>query len=628
MLMSGSMQCGAHEIINHGEGFCSFLPSEPRPEWREGAPATDGVVVYCNCATCSSPGEYTARCGDNVHELAHYEFKTVQWSQKKVKGRTVAQRMADGIGRPKLEWLAHECINVCVDIADETRIEMLMPGVGGQLRIGNLLASRRLNQMVAPEYGMKKMDKKTGQFEDGLPFWRACLLCLIGHYRLSVTRSVAAVRGHWLVDCGYGHRKRGKDPYFGWTQMDNLCDEFSSHKDEPFAPDFDLLKLTARPLLGQEKEWVRSATGWMKILKASKTIFQEIARILKDEDAPSGPGKGKPGTGTPVKGKEGKGKPGEGTPVKGEPGEGEGKPGEGKGEGKPGEGEVKSGDGNGPVSPSETGDAEEVEGGCGSGDPNKDMRQAAMKQSGKDKEACGCSSGGQLTMEIDQRSIDQTVRNNARNRFRIVATQLMESQGAMVETSHVLEGDRMHRDWRQVFMGGAMFVQKQEDEGEQLNLSIILDRSGSMERTWVQVKSAAVGCIEAMTEAGAEVHIQTFHDVKRVHKSVSDLAHTALGGGTSGLGAVECGMKWLGDRAGKRMMLIMTDGYWCDTKHAVPLIRTMMNRGWGVALIGLDLTEEDMRGHGWQHPIPCMACTAMQFPNVITTAMSKVMFSS
>ncbi len=564
----GTHHLGAHAIVNHAVGVCSFLPSKPTPKWQHGSPRTDGKTIWLDCSNCRSPGEYTARCGDNVHELAHFEFQTVQWCNKEIDGRTLSQQFADEIGRPLLSGLAHQCINVIIDIADEFRIEANLPGVKGQIRIGNLLAARKTCQDC---YGKDWRNALIFDQESGTvgnePAWKKALLTLIGWYRLYRIDLASDYRndhvGHWLTD--WDDCRNKPENSFSGADLRKMRNDLCSLPQGKNVPDIEEMFRSAKRVALSEKDkksWVREFGEWAIIRAEASNIFCLIAKCVTDEDAPEES--------------------------------------DGKSDGSDGKSDES--------------------------DPNKKNKAEAIAAAGENKEDCGCTMRGELEEDCDLTGMDEEVRNCVRSNFATIASELMESQEAMVDTSQVFEGDRMHSDWRQLFLGGAMFTSKQEAEGEELSLAVLIDRSSSQRKRWVHVKSATVGAIEAMRSADANVQAWAFASPTSWEKLTHDkLVSSSCGGGTNIYEALDDAERWLRFERGKKMVLIMTDGMITDLEQATPLILKIIRRGWGLVVVGLGMSEEDLRSTGWDSGIPCIGCSASQFPTMIADRMAKVM---
>src|SRR5262245_23436241 len=102
------------------EGFAAGLARKLNVQivCAAGKPRTDGHTVYLPPITQAlDEGEFRAMCGIALHEAAHVFFGTVD-------------RMKTYAGRDSLKAV---CYNAVADVADETRMELVIQPAGGRL---------------------------------------------------------------------------------------------------------------------------------------------------------------------------------------------------------------------------------------------------------------------------------------------------------------------------------------------------------------------------------------------------------------------------------------------------------------------------------------------------------------
>jgi hypothetical protein len=164
---------GATEIVAFAKGMAQHTRVDIRVH--SGQPSTDGNTVWLNTDPCLTKLEYEGKCGTSVHEVAHVWFKSVQTC------KGWAKQIAQKHGADWAEFAAHECINVALDIFDETRMEKLLPQTARVMRSSNLLAGGRLYTQKAWE---------------NMPKWRWALLFGILNARL-----MKPGERYWLRTC-------------------------------------------------------------------------------------------------------------------------------------------------------------------------------------------------------------------------------------------------------------------------------------------------------------------------------------------------------------------------------------------------------------------------------------------
>lgn len=164
---------GATEIVAFAKGMAQHTRVDIRVH--SGQPSTDGNTVWLNTDPCLTKLEYEGKCGTSVHEIAHVWFDSVDVCKGWAK-QIALKHNADWA-----KFAAHECINVALDIFDETRMEKLLPQTARVMRSSNLLAGGMMYQRKAWEK---------------MPKWRWALLFGILNARL-----MKPGERYWLRTC-------------------------------------------------------------------------------------------------------------------------------------------------------------------------------------------------------------------------------------------------------------------------------------------------------------------------------------------------------------------------------------------------------------------------------------------
>jgi hypothetical protein len=257
---------GRREVLSYARGVAQMTGVDIH--LHDGPPRTDGKRVWLDGSPCESERHFEGRCGTGNHEIAHVFFETPQnmkgWAQKVAK-------------KHDAEWAtfaAFECLNVVMDIADETRMERVFPQMARAFRTQNLLAMAAIRDL--------KGDKVP-------PPWRRALLSGI-----VVARARKFTR---------------EDEWVAGFHPDTLLDHF---KNPTGADGFaEVLVLTKRCVQSEKpipvENKLRSRAMLTTLKKRAERLFEIVLPHIKKEQGP-GPGQGpggkpgdKPGDSDPMR---------------------------------------------------------------------------------------------------------------------------------------------------------------------------------------------------------------------------------------------------------------------------------------------------------------------------------------
>ncbi len=530
------------EIINHITGFSKAVGINVKVH--EGSPRTDGDQIWMDCRPCNTRREFQGRCGIVSHEAAHVLFDTPKQCRDWAK-RIIRDTGAD-------EWLkfaAHECCNVIVDIADETRMEKFMPPCMDDMQIGNELAATSIAEFYRSYMGPCTRGKhiKTRSIREACqPPWRWAMLLAIIYHRLIGKKGLWAHSEHGIWLACLRNWKRGIPTFQkGTTPMAS-----------PTAGDLTQVHI----ICGKAKTRVKTLAAcgarkpreWTKLYGLSRDLFEIIKDHIQPSDKP--PDEGKPGQ----EGSEGKGGAG-GSDV--------GKRAREQGQ----ENQVKKGEGKGPGKP-----GPQVGGQYG-----------------------GQASNQNTSVWVDPRIFDQAAYSSAKTAMRKRAETLMETETQQV-CRQADEGEELNSDWTQLWGEGQVFNRMDLKEDSKLSLAMLLDISGSMSKVIGKTQAVCKAFAEALAESGADVRCWTFGhhtkevDYRRLHEKI------ILEGDTRGALAVSHASKWLeGVPSGRKIVMILTDGTWFDSSVTHGTMLRGGSHGIEYVLIGMKGYDRESLKYGF-----------------------------
>lgn len=263
---------GKDEIIAHCTGFAHAVGITVKIH--EGPSSTDGKEIWMDCRPCASRREFQGRCGTVSHEAAHVIFETPTTV------KTWAAEIIKQTGAPDWQrFAAHECINVIVDVADETRMEKRMPSTADDMQIGNELAggfivARYRTWEGAAGMGIDPDTRKT--LPPSQPWWRWSMLLGILYTRLI--------------------GKRGLYSHSDGTIYPAILRNWKKGVHHAHHPLHEVIELCAKARTTGKGVGPRRQREWNKLKTLSLKMFDIIRPYLKesDEPKPTKPGEGEP----------------------------------------------------------------------------------------------------------------------------------------------------------------------------------------------------------------------------------------------------------------------------------------------------------------------------------------------
>ena len=520
---------GETEIVNFAQGMAQHTGVDIRV--RQGEPATDGKTVWLDCTPCKDQTEYLVRTGDADHEIAHAWFGTVP----ALKGR--AAEIAKSFGKPELEWLAHECLNVVVDIHDETRMEKLIPGVAEALRIGNLMAGKRIYDSYSQKGGTN---------------WRDHLMIGIVASRCGSARgSRKGIK--WLKDFTHRHVKHLKVyPKVNGLDVSRvyaICDS-CREKSPP-------------------KQASRDKRAWNSIISKGYELFGMLKDLVKPEDKM--PDNTKPGDGSA------------GAPV--------------------GQTDQQQNDANKRVRENI---ATCIKNGTSPGYGSDPFANPGDPTQG--------SGGG--AAQPSQRQTNYIAKPKAGFYQQCMATMgramsvIMETSDSMRLTHYRDSGQALGKKWVNLFTNGRVFKIKDQADGHELSMAILLDRSGSMDRIVGDCAAACAAIGNTARGFGAQVRAWLFGDTSKEVDVASMENGVESEGRTAGCRALREATQWLQRQpSGRRLCAVVTDGQWSDGKSARGVLLDGANNGVEYVFIGLGMDRRVLLNQ-WPLGVKGIGCAA------------------
>ncbi|WP_413936947.1 hypothetical protein [Nitrospira sp. BLG_1] len=509
---------GEEEIINFAKGMAQRTGVDIRV--RKGKPKTDGKTVWLDCEPCKNETEYLIRTGDADHEIAHAWFES--WQHLGDKPKTMAALLGD----IQMDWLMHECMNVVVDVHDESRMEKLIPGTQAALRTGNLYA------------GAMVYEKLTEAYRNGTPAplgWRDLLMTGLANARLGNTSSLKTGKT-WLS--GFDRRQlqyiKQSQYYDGIPQT--VVDKVIA-----------ILKSCSEK---GAKNVARRASDWKRICDQAEELFKTIRPFVDQADKlpeqPSNAGA------------------------------------KGSGDGGGAEGEAKS-SGNKDQQNNDPGKRvrQKSENAAKGNNVNKDPYDPSTCAGG------GVSSPMQPQSQNKYRPKNGFY-NQCLNEMSKTVEVLMETSEAMRLVHYRDSGQTLGKKWVRLFTDQRVFVTKDRADGHELSMALLLDCSGSMSHILGDCSAACAAIGMAAKGFGAEVRSWVFGDYCK-EVPIESLRDGVPGqGGTAGSGALKDANRWLdGQASGRKLVVIITDGSWSDSTEARGLVVNGARNGIEYSMIGL-----------------------------------------
>lgn len=137
--------------------------------------------------------------------------------------------------------------------------------------------------------------------------------------------------------------------------------------------------------------------------------------------------------------------------------------------------------------------------------------------------------------------------------------------GAYMNGRRVAHAHRVHTDFR-------MYGQHGLDVGEQISAALLVDLSGSMQDGWLRrLLPAAEALAQSLEQHGDVLRIQFASD----YSIVQHLGADAARGGTSTVPPITHAREWLKNRAGRKWLVMFTDGVPNQEIEQMSLLRKM-----------------------------------------------------
>lgn len=143
----------ANDVINFGTGLNQLLGI--KVAYHAGSPCTDGETVWLDNRPAEGLIGFQIQCGIAVHESAHVYFRSPQkLLGAPDKNSPIAEQTLGTIngGDSAWNWFAKECLNVALDIHDETRIEKAFPTLRDFLHASNQEVAGTLDYSKLPPW--------------------------------------------------------------------------------------------------------------------------------------------------------------------------------------------------------------------------------------------------------------------------------------------------------------------------------------------------------------------------------------------------------------------------------------------------------------------------------------------
>lgn len=272
------------EIINHITGFSKAVGINVKVH--EGAPRTDGEQIWMDCRPCNTRREFQGRCGIVSHEAAHVLFETPKQCSM------WALLILEETSSPSwLKFAAHECCNVIVDIADETRMEKFMPSCSDDIQISNELAAT----VVAKSYKSYMGPCIAGRSGNGPPCkpcqppWRWAMILGILYHRLIGKKAL------------YVHSERGIWPAMlrNWKRGIPTFQKGPTPMASPTAGDLTQVHVICGKAKMRTKFTTRARKPreWTKLYELSRDLFEIIKDHVQRNDCPQPQEDGESGAG-------------------------------------------------------------------------------------------------------------------------------------------------------------------------------------------------------------------------------------------------------------------------------------------------------------------------------------------
>lgn len=500
---------GKSEIVAFATGMAQH--TGVTVDWRDGLPRTDGKTVWIDCSPCNGEGEYLLRTGHADHEIAHVWFESVDKTQG------WAAEIAKAHNADQYAWAAHECLNVTLDIHDETRMVCLLPNVAPAFNAGNAGAARRLYNSSGNQ-----------------PLWRLRLLAGILRARLNDRYTRRLVRDYFGRRCSIAG-----NPVLQACMDSRERSAKGSH---------------------------RTAAQWARIRAHATTLFVNTLPYLKPEDQLPEP-KPMPSAGQP--------------------------PGVAPSQTIPGPGPAQSNDAAGRLR--ETGVAEQK--GLYSPDPFDD--QPYGQSGGASGGSCGAHSTTATDMVFHQR---------CNSVLGSVMDEIMQTEDSMRMNHYRSTGASLGRRWSNLLTTGNVFVTKDRAVNQELNLALLLDRSGSMSGRIAMCAAACASLAQCAESAGADVNVWMFSASTVRIPWPTLLAGVEIEGPTRGAEALEQSVHWLLSKpTGRKLCVCVTDGEWGDRGCAVDAMLRGARCGVEFVWIGLGMTHGAI-SDGWPPGLRTACC--------------------
>lgn len=215
---------------------------------------------------------------------------------------------------------------------------------------------------------------------------------------------------------------------------------------------------------------------------------------------------------------------------------------------------------------------------------------------GKQNKSPGGIEPGKFKGKVCENIFDMNVYENAMGDFKKLVDVLMETKDSMKITTNRPIGAKINRrKLHRCMIDGSLFSIRNSTEGEDLNIAICVDSSGSMEGIFSTAMAVSKAIGDTLYYAGANVRVWTF-DAYTNEVQLDEMAQSrALGGSTYGKKAASNAMSWLKTaRNGRRICAFITDGMLGDRMQTAQIVREGIMDGIETILIGVRIRLKDV----------------------------------
>mgnify|MGYP001582627913 CR=1 FL=1 len=516
-------------------------------------PCTDQKTISINCDPCGVT-EYHVRTGVTWHEIAHNVFRSVEnctgW------GKAIATQA----GIPWAESAAHCCVNVALDLFDETSFERLYPSTKRSLELSNV-------------YGLLSRIQNATLIEQSEPGWKTALCGGILGTRVTTksvnTKGQRVARYNLLSYM----RQCGLDKWGNFPTLLAICKR---------------CKFSGANASNQH----RTPAQWARIRALATDLFDAIKPALSPNNTPPcpppEPDKGQP-DGSTGQQDDGQGQ-GQGNDV------GAAMRNKLVGKGQP-KGQPQQGQG------SNDGDSQSDS--SGQSDSQSDGQSNGQGTGSTPNNGCG----DYVPLHLDLYGACCRTLSRAFDR-------IAETDEAMRGTRYLDRGATLGKQWVNALTNGRVFAERDKGRDRSLSVALLLDRSSSMSPNIGEVGAACAAIAKSAMGIGANLRCWAFGSSTDEIDPATLRQGVALQGATLGDPALKAGLNWLAtERNGRKVCLILTDGAWSygfsnDGPSRKQMIVQATKRGVEIVVVGIAMQSRETLLRDWPIGTRGFACRA------------------